>query len=214
MNRENVIGRKFSRLTVIERIAKTRKVICKCECGVVKEYYLENIKRASTKSCGCLNIELAIPKIRKAIEGNIKHGMSHMGRRHPIYNSWQHMKDRVLNPRSANYKYYGGRGIKICKTWLNFENFKKDMEETWEKGLTIERVDNDGDYCKENCKWADRKTQNRNHRGNRFYKGLCFADWEKKKKWKEGTITKRVNRGWPVERAVSEEPRRMRKHGF
>jgi len=89
------------------------------------------------------------------------HGMS----RHPVYTgSWVGMKQRCLNPNAANYYCYGGRGIKICKRWLLFKNFWNDMKSTWRPGLSLDRINNDGDYTPENCRWATRSEQQQNKR--------------------------------------------------
>lgn len=81
-----------------------------------------------------------------------------------IYGSWYSMKQRCRNPKNSSYKNYGERGITYDKTWEFFSNFKRDMEDGYEKGLTLDRIDNDGNYCKENCRWVTRKDQNRNKR--------------------------------------------------
>lgn len=91
---------------------------------------------------------------------NYKHGMK--GTR--FFNIWRSMKDRCLNPNSKYYRHYGGRGISVCEKWLRFPGFQKDMFPTYKEDLTIDRVDVNGNYCKENCKWSTRKEQTRNRR--------------------------------------------------
>jgi hypothetical protein len=89
---------------------------------------------------------------------------------HPLYRKWCDMRNRCNNPNNAGYKHYGGRGIKVCKRWDDFWNFVEDVFPTYQKGLEIDRIDNDGDYSPENVRWADRNTQMRNRRGARKIK--------------------------------------------
>ena len=97
----------------------------------------------------------------KISKGLIRHGM----RKTSFYKRWENMKQRCSNPNHNNYKYYGGRGIKVCKRWDKFDNFMEDMLPSYKDGLTIDRVDNDGDYEAENCRWITIKQQQMN-RGN------------------------------------------------
>ena len=90
------------------------------------------------------------------------------------------MKQRCTNPGKTGYKNYGGRGIKVCKHWEKFENFRDDMLSTYKKGLQIDRIDNDGDYKPTNCRWVTRTENVRNARSNVRHKGLCLAEWAEK----------------------------------
>lgn len=89
----------------------------------------------------------------------------------PEYYSWRNMRNRCNNSKSANYDYYGGRGIKVCERWNNsFQDFLEDMGRKPTPTHTLDRIDNNGDYTKENCRWADKVEQGRNKRNNRFFK--------------------------------------------
>ena len=167
------IGEKFNRLTVLKEVEpyicpcgkKQRQVLVECECGVIKEVVYFCLKNGNTKSCGCLKKER-----RGKLNLLYKHGMK--GTR--FYGIWNNMKKRCSNKNSINYKDYGGRGITICKEWLEFEDFKNDMYESYlkhcdkftEKNTSIDRTNNDLGYNKQNCCWSDRKKQNNNKRNN------------------------------------------------
>ena len=96
---------------------------------------------------------------------------------HPLYSIWRGMKSRCNNPKDYSYKCYGGRGIKVCKRWETFEDFRDDLFSTYMKPLVLDRIDNTGDYTPENCRWVTRKTDSRNNRRNKRYKNLCIAEW-------------------------------------
>jgi hypothetical protein len=128
--------------------------------------------------------------------------------KHPLYGVWSGIKQRCCNPKSTSYHYYGGRGIKMCERWLHsFEAFVEDMGVRPE-GHSIDRIDNDGHYGPSNCRWADKKTQNRNTRYNRYLTGpdgcsMTMEDWANKSGIPQYVIQKRIGRGWPEDKAVS-----------
>ena len=147
-----MIKRKFGRWTVVEeakeKVGNRLAYKCECECGNIRIVSGKNLRSGDTKSCGCL-----------AKERVTKHGMHGT----PEYRVWGQMIQRCGNPNNERYANYGGRGIKVCDRWKNFENFFTDMG-TRKKGLTIERKNNDLGYFLENCCWATRKIQARNRR--------------------------------------------------
>ncbi len=130
--------------------------------------------------------------------------------RWPEWTCWSDMKQRCNNPNHKKYKNYGGRGIKICPEWLIFENFYKDMGRKPGKQYTLDRKDNDGNYCKENCRWATQVEQNRNRTDNRFVKieldNKTISEWAEISGNSKKTIRERLNRGWPTKEAVYNLP--------
>lgn len=152
----NLIGQKFNRLTVI---AKTKKRgydgsivwLCECECGGIAEATGPVLKHNKVRSCGCLMAEV------KTIHGESKTR---------LYCIWSHMKRRCLNPKASRYHKYGGRGIKICSEWIkDFPAFRDwAVANGYNDDLTIDRIDNDGNYQPDNCQWLTR-SENSSKRG-------------------------------------------------
>jgi hypothetical protein len=120
-----------------------------------------------------------------------------------IYNSWRAMKQRCNNPNNKYYKDYGGRWIKYDRAWEKFQYFYKDMIKWHKKWLTIDRINNDWGYSKENCRWTTMKEQSRNTRSNIIYKGRCLKDWAYII-WVDAiTLYKRLDRGWSIEKTLN-----------
>lgn len=153
----DLTGATYGRWTVVRRAGRKRGFaawLCRCACGQYKEIRSDSLKRGDSSSCGCLSVE------RSTTHGQTSGGVS------PEYRSWSAAKNRCVNPNNGAWRDYGGRGIKICERWLVFENFLADMGRR-PPGLTLDRIDNDGNYEPGNCRWATRKQQAQNRRAAR-----------------------------------------------
>jgi hypothetical protein len=140
--------------------------------------------------------------------GNTKHGMRHTAE----YRVWSHLKGRCYNPNDDKYPRYGARGIGVCGRWVgSFANFYADMGPRPSPTYQIERVDNDGDYSPENCRWATIREQQNNRSGNVriTYQGEThtIAEWTRAMGWPPYALYNRLRRGWPVGRALTQAPR-------
>ena len=159
---QNISGMKFSRLLVLEyshnkghyRIWK-----CLCDCGNITYVSTNALNSGHTKSCSCLQKE-------KLILAITKHGLTKLGQESPLYSIWENVKQRCLNKKCIHYKYYGGRGITICQEWeSNFKAFHDwALNNGWVSGLTLERIDVDGNYEPSNCTWITLSKQQYNKR--------------------------------------------------
>ena len=168
-------GDRYGRWTVLDYDHKDDRGsvywLCECDCGNISVIRGSALRSGRSASCGCYRSD-------RMSERNSKHGMYGT----PLYHSWQNMKSRCTNPNDIGYHRYGGRGIIICNEWLDFESFKIwAMDNGYMPGLTVDRIDNDGCYCPENCRWADIITQANNRSTNRLitYNGNThtIAEW-------------------------------------
>lgn len=196
------VGEKYGLLMVISELPNRtkcgkRQFTCICECGNQIVTVGTALTQGKTKSCGCY-------KRKRIQESNTKHGMSHTKLNH----TYRHIKDRCLNQNCASYENYGGRGIKICDDWKNdFSAFAEwAMLHGYEEGLTIERIDNDGDYEPSNCKWIPKSEQPKNRRTCRYVEldgeKHTISEWARITGINRGTLSDRLKRGWTPYEAI------------
>lgn len=163
-HKDNIIGKKFNRLTVLayaEDYVSPQgqhwtRCLCRCDCGNLHFARACSLKSGEVKSCGCLNREKAGMNLRK-------HGLSHSD---PLYSVWKGMRERCSNPNQLHWHRYGGRGITVCKEWDDFMAFRTwALAHGWKPRLTIDRIDNDKGYAPDNCRIVTFK-ENNDHRGH------------------------------------------------
>lgn len=192
---------RFGRLTV-KGAYRTNKIngqvewLCKCDCGGVKWVRSSHLRSGHTSSCGCE-------------KGHFSHRESDTR----LYHIWAGMISRCMNVSHKQYEHYGRRNIKVCKEWLDYVAFRDwAMANGYEDNLSIDRINNDGSYCPENCRWATAKQQANNTRKTRL---LTFngdthsvSEWARILGIKQSTLSMRINKyGWSVEKALGKEIR-------
>jgi len=162
--RKNIVNQRFSRLLVIQYINSDHRGEamwqCRCDCGTTIVASGGNLRSSHTTSCGCWQREQAAKA--QFIHGEARSRITNKNRT-TEYERWHSMRKRCFDPNCHAYKHYGGRGITICDRWLQFENFLADMGRC-PPGLSLDRIDNDGNYEPNNCRWATRSEQQRNKR--------------------------------------------------
>lgn len=201
-------GERFGMLTAIRCIGRgdDRNPIwlCRCDCGNLHQASARNLVHGRVKSCGCL----------KHTGTRTTHGESHTR----LYHVWSNMLRRCYNPNTTGWERYGGRGIRVCDEWHDYTTFRDWAVENGYDGnadygeCTIDRIDVNGDYEPDNCRWADLRTQGNNTRYNRVITvdgvSMSLAEWSRKSGISQSTIRSRLKSGWSPERAVTEEVHR------
>lgn len=136
----------------------------------------------------------------------VRHGHAVANRKTSAYSVWSSMRRRCENPNNTRYANYGGRGITVCGRWAIFENFLEDMGEP-PPGLTLDRIDNNGNYDPKNCRWATRREQSHNSSNVKIIthdgKTLCIRDWERSLGLSAGALWHRLKNGWPLAKALT-----------
>lgn len=202
MSKIDMTGLKFGRLTVIGP-AKNRGTraywVCKCECGRTKEIRGWSLRNGNVQSCGC--------------EKGLRHGACTGGRPKRIYNIWRDMRDRCKNPNNVGFELYGARGISVCQEWEDFQSFWEWAKRTgYSDSLTLDRVDSNGGYNPDNCRWITNSEQQRNKRNNVFVtvngETKCLAEWARVIGIRPQVLSKVKAQGKNIEKFIRDELRK------
>lgn len=192
-----LLNQRFGRLFVIEDKGSDKKGslwLCQCDCGSTKIVYGSHLVSASVVSCGCYHYERQTSAK--------KHGKRHS----KAYVTWVNMRQRCGNPKNTAWPSYGGRGIRVCEQWCSFEAFYADMGDP-PPGMSLDRIDVNGDYSKDNCRWATGKQQARNKSDNRMIefdgKVQSLGAWAEETGIDYYTLHSRLKRGWSIEDALT-----------
>lgn len=195
-----VPGQRFGFLTTVEPAPKQRRRrnhawICRCDCGVIVERQPSALLSGKCHSCGCSRWDGVARRTHNLCKS-------------PEYSVWAGMLSRCHNPRASGYEKYGGRGIFVCEEWRqSFARFYTDMGPRPTPQHSIDRVDNAGPYCQSNCRWATTTEQRRNSRRTVYLthdgRTMLISDWAKEKGIKFATLWMRIERGWPVDAALT-----------
>lgn len=211
MKNNNLINKKFNKLLVIDKaFTKNREVYwkCICECGNTIYVSTANLNSNRVKSCGCLKLE-------RLLERSTTHNKS----KTRIYHIWKSMRQRCYNENDYSYKNYGGREIKVCDEWYNdftaFYNWS--IEHNYQENLTIDRIDNNGNYEPENCRWVSKLIQSNNTRFNKYItinnETKSLADWCRYYNLNYNSVEQRINRyHWEPSKALLTPFRKINKH--
>lgn len=198
----DILGQKFGRLTAVKRLQNNKKKnavwLCACECGGNAEATGYSLRNGHTKSCGCLRTEMIVAEAKK----NSTHGLSG----HPAYHIWGEMMRRCIDEDHPRYDSYGGRGIGVCDRWKILQNYIDDMWPRPGPGYSVDRIDNDGDYSPENCRWATNTDQQRNKRSTVLIRHngemKTATEWSEIYGINAATILHRHHEGWPSDEVM------------
>jgi hypothetical protein len=193
---ERAAGARYERWTLVER-ATGERVLARCDCGTEKVVHFHNLRSGMSRSCGCLAREVCSVRAR-----------THGGTGTAMYRIWASMKSRCHgSPKLKQFKHYGGRGITVCPAWLGeggFERFVADMGPRPSPKHSVDRIDNDGPYSPDNCRWATKREQARNTRRNVWLehggRRMLATDWAKELGISRQALEQRIRWGWSVEK--------------
>jgi hypothetical protein len=197
-------GARFGRWTILHEVEPHRALDGKgyrrfrvrCDCGTEAERYFMTLRLKTSNSCGCLRQEVTARR-------NYRHGLADT----PEYLAWQNMWKRCTGQRREDYRLYGGRGITVCPEWKSFETFYADMGPKPSPRHSLDRLNNDGPYSRENCAWRTLKEQGRNKRSNRLLtldgETRPLVAWAELLGIDQSTLWTRLDDGWSVERALT-----------
>ena len=196
----------FNRLTIKDLFREKSKLYaaCQCSCGnTVKKIYVRSLLSGNTKSCGCYNSDLTKQR-------NFKHGeKTRSSNRNRLYEIWVDMRKRCNSTTHNRAQHYSLKGIQVCEEWNDFHAFKDwALSNGYNDTLSIERIDNDKDYCPCNCKWIPMNDQSKNRTTNHYLtfngKTQTLTDWSIETGINRTTISGRLRKGWTIERALTE----------
>lgn len=195
LKNHNLLGKKFGRWLVIGKIKENKKLLwlCQCECGNIGKVNSFSLLQGKSKSCGCLQKEITKKRLTTHNQTNKR-----------IYNIYYNIKQRCYNKKEKRYKDYGGRGITICDEWLGdngFVNFYNwSIKNGYQDDLTIDRIDNNGNYEPSNCRWTNLETQTNNKRNTIYFEffGIkkSLKQWINFMGWNYKTYYARYSRGY------------------
>jgi hypothetical protein len=201
------VGKRFGRLVVVERGPqlpwRTTTLVrwwCVCDCGQRTLVRSSNLLSGQTRSCGCLTREMSSRRSRK-------HGLSGARDSSRMYSTWSGMRQRCRDKNHINYNIYGGRGIRVCEAWSDFEAFVKDVGPKPSARHSLDRINTDGDYEPGNVRWATAKEQSRNIRRPVLIEcngvSLTAPEWEERCGVRSVLIRARIRLGWTAQDAMT-----------
>lgn len=197
----DLTGQRFRHLIVLTKIAGRAQSLCRCDCGNSITVANKKLLNGNNGSCGCMR--------GKARLTHGKSRLSPCGPSTPEHQAWTGMRQRCYNPNAQRYPRYGARGIIVCARWHDFAMFLADMGPRPE-GMTLDRKNNNGNYEPDNCRWATRKQQQRNHSRNIIlsYNGesMTIIEWSEALGLNAGTLSGRFHKGWSHERILTTRP--------
>lgn len=195
----DLTGKRFTRLVVLREIPERKDGViiweCKCDCGKTVYARGQSLREGHYKSCGCLKTE-RFTKMAKEYPRK-----KNSPEKNRLYNIWQGMRRRTMKPNRQNYRWYGARGIRVCDEWSNsFSAFEKwAMSHGYNNDLSIDRIDPDGNYCPDNCRWASKTEQSRNRCNTRYFtylgKTKTVSEWADITGIPYTTLIKRIDDG-------------------